>query len=541
MEDRVLLDDQVGEGTTAATSVWTDADLRRLVSRGQAIVLDRDTNMVELPHWLRPLRRVKDDDWAYQATRLAVEHPADRMGTVRAFMTALEHPGMLIENRSRRQLDGVWHSALVSRVNLLHDPRVRGILVILTDLGPIPDPPMPKAIDGIDLEAPAWVTARLDTIGMIIDIEGMVDAVFGRTPAELVDRSAIDLWHPDFHDEIVAMWMKAIAEPDAMLTFQARVNRPLADSVWAECTVVNRIPQDGTVLVVIHDITERRTQQAALRASQAEFRTLAEKVPAAVFRLDAHGKVTFGNQCWHRLAQLDTTTEPRLIDVFHEDEHDGARQLLAAIAAGQNEGSFEGRDRTGKRVLVVTLSAVDQAGATTAAIIGALEEVTSTAALRHQAQHDGLTGVLNRSALDQHLTVALTTSPEDIVVLFIDLDGFKAINDNYGHDVGDHVLRSVASQLRATVRPDDLVARYGGDEFVVVCRGVADHAVKHLLHRIEEAISHTVAWDGGTWVPHATIGMARGKDGEASPALLSRADIQMLNRKPSGSRRRAAR
>jgi diguanylate cyclase (GGDEF)-like protein len=91
--------------------------------------------------------------------------------------------------------------------------------------------------------------------------------------------------------------------------------------------------------------------------------------------------------------------------------------------------------------------------------------------LRHTALHDGLTGLPNRALLHDRLGEALLRAREaceDLAVIFVDLDGFKRINDGYGHSVGDEVLRVTAARLRAVLRKQDTVARFGGDEFVVL-------------------------------------------------------------------------
>jgi len=121
------------------------------------------------------------------------------------------------------------------------------------------------------------------------------------------------------------------------------------------------------------------------------------------------------------------------------------------------------------------------------------ERDRAEAALRHQAHHDQLTGAANRSLLMARLTDDLATGPAPALsLLFIDLDGFKAVNDVHGHPAGDTVLRVVTERLTALVRDSDTVARVGGDEFVVLCPGTDDDGAQALGRRIAEAVCQPV-------------------------------------------------
>ena len=108
------------------------------------------------------------------------------------------------------------------------------------------------------------------------------------------------------------------------------------------------------------------------------------------------------------------------------------------------------------------------------------------AQLAFDATHDSLTGLRNRPALIERVEEALTRLQRResiLAVLFIDLDGFKRINDRYGHDTGDDVLRAVAQRLSAAVRPSDMLARLGGDEFVVLCESLSTESEAFTIAR----------------------------------------------------------
>jgi diguanylate cyclase (GGDEF)-like protein len=157
-----------------------------------------------------------------------------------------------------------------------------------------------------------------------------------------------------------------------------------------------------------------------------------------------------------------------------------------------------------------------------------------------QATRDPLTGLPNRTLLDEHLPAALSRARRSggiVSVLFVDLDGFKAVNDTLGHEAGDVLLVAVAGRLRAAVRETDLVARLGGDEFVLVLEGLRrPQDVTIVARRIVDAISEPVPLPGTLASVTASVGFALG-DGEAlADSLLRQADAAMYAVKVAGKR-----
>jgi diguanylate cyclase (GGDEF)-like protein len=159
-------------------------------------------------------------------------------------------------------------------------------------------------------------------------------------------------------------------------------------------------------------------------------------------------------------------------------------------------------------------------------------ELRARRALEHRAMHDHLTDLPNRELLMDRLSVALARLGRQgtaVGVLFIDLDGFKEINDVHGHDVGDVVLVNVASRLRREVRDGDTVARFGGDEFVVLCEDlVRIEAAEPLARRLAEAVAQPVSTGDRLLVVHASIGVVVEQNPATSAeALVKRADEEM--------------
>jgi diguanylate cyclase (GGDEF)-like protein len=168
----------------------------------------------------------------------------------------------------------------------------------------------------------------------------------------------------------------------------------------------------------------------------------------------------------------------------------------------------------------------------------AIERGRAELLLAHQALHDALTGLPNRLLLLDRLTFALAQSARSessVAVFFLDLDGFKEVNDRLGHLAGDALLRGVAGRLLAWVRPGDTVSRFGGDEFTVLVREVAGREeAAEIAERLTEAVREplTVEGEDVSLVPSVGIALASGI--RKPESLLERADAAMYSAKRRG-------
>lgn len=163
--------------------------------------------------------------------------------------------------------------------------------------------------------------------------------------------------------------------------------------------------------------------------------------------------------------------------------------------------------------------------------------------LAHQSRLDGLTGIANRAWFEHCLAVATTRSRppgERLAVLFIDVNDFKRINDEHGHEVGDQVLTALAGRLRGCVRESDLVARLGGDEFVVLIDPLRQREdIATLVHKLTSALARPAEpGSAARPLPGVSVGAAVfPDDGQSPEALLREADRQMYRHKPSTASR----
>ncbi|MEC4719871.1 EAL domain-containing protein [Noviherbaspirillum sp. CPCC 100848] len=160
--------------------------------------------------------------------------------------------------------------------------------------------------------------------------------------------------------------------------------------------------------------------------------------------------------------------------------------------------------------------------------------------LQHQATHDGLTGLPNRVLLAERIDSAIarhnSQSGTPFAVFFIDLDGFKTINDSFGHNIGDAVLKDLAQRLQAVMRKDDMLARFGGDEFIVLAEGVTDDtAAVRIAEKLLSSFKTGFKLPGIEMGLSPSIGIAIfPRDGDNIDTLLSHADAAMYQVKTSG-------
>ena len=170
-----------------------------------------------------------------------------------------------------------------------------------------------------------------------------------------------------------------------------------------------------------------------------------------------------------------------------------------------------------------------------------LERIRLTRQLEISATHDRLTGLANRTLLQERMDEALAGSARDehpLAVIFLDLDGFKAVNDNLGHAAGDAVLREFAVRLRSEVRATDVVGRYGGDEFVVICPNADAEVARTIADRLLAAAAHPFPGIPPKFPLSTSVGVALlGPWTRTADALFNAADAAMYVSKSAGKGR----
>ena len=215
---------------------------------------------------------------------------------------------------------------------------------------------------------------------------------------------------------------------------------------------------------------------------------------------------------------------------------------LVRRAAGLGE-RYELRltDRSGRAVwLLVSASHLPDADGRPCGSVAVLTDITAAKEeqdrLGEAALTDPLTGIGNRAALTSVLPHALARrEAHPVAVLFCDVDGFKDVNDRHGHAAGDALLQHVAGAIASVLRPEDVLVRHAGDEFVVVCEGVATREEAHALaERVRDAVQRSPAQGP---VPTVSVGVALGRPPARAEDLLAAADRAAYDAKRAGRNR----
>ena len=291
---------------------------------------------------------------------------------------------------------------------------------------------------------------------------------------------------------------------------------------------------DGGVtgaVAAAHDVS-------ALRRSEQRFRAAFQEGPTPTARLDADGRVLEVNPALRRLLALPgrhVVGRPLVSLCVEED-----RELLA-------EALLQSGSPVEVRLLRVDGSPVwcelacsevaddDHAGEQLVQLLDVDARKEQELSLEHAARHDALTGLPNRVLLHERVRPMLDpTTGAGVALLFVDLDGFKAVNDTHGHEAGDAVLVEVGVRLLSAVRPEDTVARLGGDEFVVACPlpvGDGDADLAALAGRIEQIVTGPVEHGGRLLACAASVGTVSAPAGADYAGLLDSADRAMYVRK----------
>ena len=301
------------------------------------------------------------------------------------------------------------------------------------------------------------------------------------------------------------------------------------------------------VISTARDITPLKRMESELAARVREFHTLVDNLPDVVVRYDLQLRRTYVNPAFH--VAHGTTDE----DVLGKLPGDGSRltepgaialqgllrQTFATRVPCDHEFSLPAKDGNIFYWHLRVIPEFDQNKVVTS-LLTVWYEVTERKhlldSLDRMAYHDALTGIANRALLVERLTQGLRAAEhrsDALALLFIDLDWFKVVNDRWGHEAGDAVLVSIAQRLQSVVREADTVARFGGDEFVIVlgetCGAAALTAV---MEKVTAAIAEPIIWKGTVLRIAASVGLARyPEDGLDAHSLLQRADESMYSEK----------
>ena len=400
--------------------------------------------------------------------------------------------------------------------------------------------------------------------GTVRYVSPAMKRVLGHAPEDRTGRNAFELVHPDDVARARDLLAEGSCKPGVPMSVELRMRH--ADGSWrdVEVTSTNLLsdPNARAVMLNTRDVAERKKAEEALRKSERRFRAIFEQCSDALLVHDDTGRMVDCNPeaCrslgYSREELLSLSVEDFGLKLVSDEEGlDRGGMLWQRVMAaepGEVAGVVLGmhRRKDGTTFPVeVRLSGVDYGGRRL--VLASCRDLTERRAmegrLAHMAFHDYLTGLPNRALFAERLSRTLGRADRDgepVCLLFLDLDGFKEVNDRHGHEAGDALLAAAAGRVKRCLRPSDTAARMGGDEFAVLLEGLGPERAREVAARIGEALGAPFAVGGEEAHTGASVGVACAVPGQKDAAeLLGEADREMYRAKErrrgrGGARRR---
>jgi diguanylate cyclase (GGDEF)-like protein/PAS domain S-box-containing protein len=393
----------------------------------------------------------------------------------------------------------------------------------------------------------ADVVVRVDGTGRLLAASSNVVDVLGWDLARCVSEGVEGAIDDEAQGLAVRQLLaQVVATGGARTTLQVSGTR---GSVWLDVAAKHLVDEPGApILVSARDVSLDLTAAAHLAASEQQWRLAFEHSPIGGALLDATGGILVVNEALCRMLGW-RELELHRMDVTDVVVCQGGlpwqewwNDLLTGVAqtstADRMLRTSDGHQAWGR----LTAASVRAPGSP-ARVIMQMEDITgrreAELELANRALHDGLTGVPNRFLTRQWLASALEDDPGSRVgVLYCDLDRFKVVNDSLGHAAGDSLLVQVAERLRGPLRPEDLLGRMGGDEFVMVMEGVRSPAeLEEVAGRLVRALDEPFDVGGHQHAVTLSLGGAIGSYPDTADDVLMRADMALLRAKRAGRAR----
>lgn len=366
----------------------------------------------------------------------------------------------------------------------------------------------------------------------------------GRSHASLLGRLFVELLPADQRQGISDRWQQLLAGADVESpTF--RFDQSDGEQLVLQASVRQPVMRPQRIVVELRDITAEVRQAAALERQQERFRMAFEDAPTGISLSTIPESILVDvNQTLLRVLGYEhdeLVGQPGTV-IAHPEDWIPGDELLEQLRSDGRPITIEKRfvRKDGSVLWTNTSLSLLDSGDGVPLVVAHFEDITArrqaAERLEWSATHDELTQLPNRFRfIDQLADVLVTSEPSTIALLFVDLDNFKVINDSLGHAVGDQVVSSIGDRLRSVVRDNDLLGRFGGDEFIVMLSDVdSPAAASEVAERLRSEIARPLMVDGGELFITASIGIAVSDTSTTTSDLLRNADAAMYRAKARG-------
>jgi len=390
--------------------------------------------------------------------------------------------------------------------------------------------------------------------------------VIGYTYEEVVENGIKPILHPEDEEEHKRKLRYLRDTPHSTIFSRHRTRHKDGHWVWLETHGYNMLHDSAIngLVFSLEDITLRKDTELKLEEETALLRSVLDLNPTMIYAKDTEGRYTISNLSFQKLFGYSSEEELRgktLYELLASRQHEGDQRNAREVA-----DEIEAQDRhiieTGTPLQNLELKGFwrndldrwyrtdkyplrDTQGRITG-VLGITRDVTERKhyenRIEHQTMHDTLTGLPNRRFLVKRMATAIEDSRQrqaSLTLLFCDLDFFKSVNDTHGHDFGDKCLVETARRIVAAVAPEDFVARFGGNEFVVLTNAsLAEATVK--ADTIMYAVSQPLVFNDVVVKLQTSIGIAQlGAEHRTPAELIQDADAAMYQAKERGRNRAA--